>query len=289
MNLLEQFEQYRPLLFSIAYRMLGTAAEAEDIVQEAYLRCMEKPVDDIQSPKAYFSAVVTRLCLNQLKSARMQREQYIGPWLPEPILTDTTGAMDSPEQAVDEMESISMAFLVLLEQLSPAERAAFLLREVFDYEYSEIARMLDKDEAACRQLYSRARRHIHDNRPRFSYSRQEHEQILGSFMQAVGEGRIDALMNLLAGGVRLVSDGGGKAASATRPLHGAAVVAKFFLGLQRRAPENFYVRVAEVNGQPAIIMHEGEAVVGVITAEVGAGQIQNFYIVRNPDKLRRLA
>lgn len=275
----DTFETYRPLLFSIAYRMLGSAMEAEDIVQEAYLRYRSAPEAEIRSPKAFLSTIVTRLCLNQLQ--RGQRETYIGPWLPEPILT-----VDSPTNT---LESISMAFLVLLENLSPLERAVFLLREVFDYEYAEIAQIVGREEAACRQLFSRARKHITDNRPRFQTSPEMHREILGRFLQAVGGGDLEGLTSLLAEEVSLWSDGGGKVQAATRPLYGRVDVARFFMGIRRFDMSNAHVDVTLVNGQEAFILRENSGKpLYVFNLEVGDGKIQAVRIVGNPDKLRHV-
>jgi RNA polymerase sigma-70 factor (ECF subfamily) len=287
---MDTFEDYRPLMFSIAYRMLGSAMDAEDIVQEAYLRYQATPPESIRSLKAFLSTVVTRLCLNQLASARVQRETYIGPWLPEPLLTRGDGAaLFSPASCQSADDSISMAFLVLLESLSPSERAVFLLREVFDYEYGEIAEMLGKEEAACRQLFSRAKKHIAQNRPRFKASPQEQTLMIQRFLQAVSAGDLDGLMNLLSASVTLWSDGGGKARAATRPLQGRATVARFLLGIQRFATPDMRVEMAEVNGAPGLILRSGagKALV-VLTFEVGDGLFQAFRFILNPEKIARL-
>src|SRR5262245_14536328 len=192
-----QFETYRPLMFSIAYRMLGSATEAEDIVQEAYLRYQATEPGSIVSPKAFFSTVVTRLCLNYIQAARNQRESYIGPWLPEPLLTETDESV-LPARQAELHDSLSIAFLTLLEELTPLERAVFLLREVFDYEYAEIGAITDQDEAACRQMFSRAKKHIAEHRPRFKPTPEAHRQIFTQFIQAVGTGELTGLMQLLS-------------------------------------------------------------------------------------------
>jgi RNA polymerase sigma-70 factor (ECF subfamily) len=255
--------------------------EAEDIVQEAYLRYRTTPEDEIRSPQAFLSTIVTRLCLNQLQSARSQRETYIGPWLPEPILTAASQA--------NTLESISMAFLVLLEKLSPLERAVFLLREVFDYEYAEIAEIVEREEAACRQLFSRAKKHIAEKRPRFQTSPELHREMLNSFLQAVVVGDLDGLMKLLAEEITIWSDGGGKVQAATRPLHGREPVAKFLLGLRRFATEGMRVDVEVVNAMEAIVIRDSEGhPLYVVTLETGDGLIQAFRVVGNPDKLRHM-
>lgn len=284
----ESFEAYRPLLFSIAYRMLGSVMEAEDMVQEAYLRYRATPPESIQSEKSFLTTVVTRLCLDQLKSARVQRETYIGPWLPEPLLTDGASLLSSPMNYVSAQESISMAFLVLLESLTPLERAVFLLREVFDYEYAEIAKIVDKEEAACRQLFSRAKKHIANNRPRFKSTPEEHRQMLDSFMHAIADGELEGLMNLLAEDVGWWSDGGGKVTAATRPVHGREAVARLIFALQRFAPENVVTEIAEVNGRPALIFRVEGKVTGVLAFDVSDNLIRQFRFVVNPDKLKHL-
>lgn len=281
----QQFETYRPMLFSIAYRMVSSVMDAEDILQEAFIRYQATPLDAIQSHKAFLSTIVTRLSLNHLQSARVQREQYIGPWLPEPLITDTV-PQDNPAQAAALHESVSMAFLVLLESLSPLERAVFLLREVFDYGYDDIARILEKDEAACRQLFSRARKHIQDNRPRFTASPDEHAQIVFSFLQAVGDGNVDRLTQLLAENATVISDGGGKRIAARRPIEGREKVIKFFLGLQRNAPDDIQYSMEQVNGRLALVLRDAaQTPLYVITAQTADGHIEAFHVVANPDKL----
>jgi RNA polymerase sigma-70 factor (ECF subfamily) len=280
----DDFETYRPLMFSIAYRMLGSAMEAEDIVQEAYLRYQRVSPQDIDSPKAFLSAVVTRLCLNQLQSARARREQYVGPWLPEPILT-----APSPSAKLSADESISMAFLVLLENLTPPQRAVFLLREVFDYDYSEIAAILGKDEAACRQLFSRAKKHLAEHRPRFKPSPEAHRQMLERFMNAVGAGDMDGLTRLLADNVTMWADGGGKArGAATRPLVGVEAVAQFVIASTRLPQVSLTAQISEVNGEPAAILRAGDQAMVVLMIAIQDDRIHELRIIGNPDKLRGL-
>lgn len=280
-NRLQTFEQQRPLLFSIAYRMLGSVMEAEDAVQETYLRYMATDVDAIQSPKAFLSTVVTRLCLDQLKSARVKREEYFGPWLPEPLLT-----VDAPEELLARHESISMAFLLLLETLSPVERAVFLLREVFDYDYDAIAQIVGKSEANCRQLHSRAKKHIHCGRPRFTPPPQEQQQLVSKLFVAMQRGDSDAFAALLAEDVELRSDGGGKAAAATQPLHGRATVMRFLLGIYSRRPPNTTAEFTEVNGAPALVVRVDGKLENVMSFEINGASISAIRIVRNPEKLR---
>src|SRR6185503_11756907 len=235
---MEQFEEYRSLLFAIAYRMLGSAMEAEDIVQEAYLRYCATPPESIRTLKSFLTTIVHHLCLDHLKSAQTRRESYIGPWLPEPVITSDGASLLSPLRQITDRESISMAFLVLLESLSPLERAVFLLREVFDYAYADIAQITGRDEAACRQLFSRAKKHISDHRPRFPASPEAHAKMVGRFMEACLAGDMDGLMSLLAEDVTVWSDGGGKVAAAARqPIQGRYEVARGLIGILSRAPE----------------------------------------------------
>jgi RNA polymerase sigma-70 factor, ECF subfamily len=285
----ESFETYRTHLFAIAYRMLGSAMDAEDMVQETYLRYRATPPETIHSLKAYLTTIITRLCMDQLQLARRKREVYVGPWLPEPILTTEEVETDDPEKRVDMQESISLAFLILLEQLQPFERAVFLLREVFGYEFAEIATMLDKSEAACRRSFSRARLHLREHRPRFPASPQTHEQLLNGYFQAVQTGEMTPLMNLLAEDVTLWADGGGKVKQAAlRPIRGRDAVARFSLGTKRFWPENSRIEPGEVNGQAALIIRAGEKAFAVFTIDVEQGQIQAIRIIANLDKLARI-
>lgn len=286
---MEDFETYRPYLFSIAYRMLGSAMDAEDVVQETFLRYQATPPESIRSLKAYLTTILTRLCMDSLQLARRQREHYIGPWLPEPIITAETSEAADPEKRVETQESISLAFLVLLEQLQPFERAVFLLREVFEYEFVEIATMLDKSEAACRRSFSRAKQHLREHRPRFPVSSRLHRQLLSGYFQAVQTGEIAPLMNMLAEDVTMWTDGGGQARTqALRPIHGRDAVARISLGSKRFWPEPYGVEMAEVNGQAALIVRAGEQAFAVFTIEVENDQIQTIRIIVNPEKLARL-
>src|SRR6266699_5259024 len=276
---MESFETYRSYLFSIAYRMLGSAMDAEDMVQETYLRFQGTPLDTIRSLKAFLTTIIIRLCVDQLQLARRKREVYVGPWLPEPILTAPTPASEDPAERVDREESISLAFLVLLEQLQPFERAVFLLREVFAYDFAEIVTMLDKSEAACRRSFSRAKLHLRAHRPRFPASPQIHQQLLSGYFQAVEDGEMTTLMALLAEEVTLWADGGGKIKQAAlRPIRGRDAVARFSLGTKRFWPENSRIELEEVNGQAAIIIRAGEKAFAVLTIEVQQGQIQAIRI-----------
>src|SRR5437588_3855309 len=265
---MESFESYRPYLFAIAYRMLGSAMDAEDMVQETYLRYQSTPRDDIRSLKAYLTTILTRLCMDQLQLAHRKREQYVGPWLPEPILTTETAETGDPEKRVETQESISLAFLVLLEQLQPFERAVFLLREVFAYEFAEIAPILGKSEAACRRSFSRAKLHLRAHRPRFPISPQTHRQLLGGYFQAVQTGEMTPLVNLLSENVVLWTDGGGKTKTAAlRPIRGRDAVARMSLGTRRFWPEDYRAELGEVNGQIALIMRTGGQAWTVLTID----------------------
>ena len=246
----EDFERHRSLLFSIAYRMLGSVTDAEDIVQEAYLRWQEAPETEVRSPKSYLSAVVTRLSIDRLRSARARREEYVGPWLPEPLVSEraedaggTTG-LD---------ESLSMAFMVLLESLNPVERAVFLLREVFDYDYEEISRIVGKSEDNCRQIAHRARQSVAARRPRFERSPEQEERLTERFVEACVSGNMEGLLGLLSEDVTLWSDGGGKVAAAPYPIHGPERVARFLLGVLRTVPPGFFARPTQVNGGPGVV------------------------------------
>ncbi len=284
----EAFAAYRPLLFSIAYRMLGSVMDAEDMVQDAYLRWQRAGPEQVQEPKAFLTTVITRLCIDHLRSARVQRESYIGPWLPEPLLTALGGG---PAEQVAERESLSMAFLVMLERLSPVERAAFLLREVFNHDYGELAEILETSPANARQLVSRARRKLDGLRPdrvRFTAVPEQQMALAGQFAQAVASGDMSRVLRLLAPDIRLVSDGGGKAAAAQRPIEGAEAVANFFLRLARIAPPGSAASFAWVNGAPALLIYEDGLVTTVYVPAIEDGRITTFYALRNPDKLRAI-
>ncbi|HEX2090754.1 MAG TPA: RNA polymerase sigma-70 factor [Longimicrobiaceae bacterium] len=289
----EVFEAYRPLMLSIAYRMLGSVADAEDVVQDAYVRCHATAPEAIRSPRAFLTTVVTRLCLNQLESARARRETYIGPWLPEPLATEGRDPASLPAlspvagQRAEAHESISLAFLVLLEQLTPAERAVFLLREVFDYEYAEIAAILGKEEAACRQLLSRARKHVTERRPRFSPSPEHHRRLLQQFMLVVSGGELEGLVQLLSEDVTMWVDGGGKVrGAATRVLHGRMATAQFLLASTRFLPRDARAEIAEVNGQPAMVLRVGRRAELLIALGSESDRVREIRVIANPEKLR---
>lgn len=279
----ETFENYRPLLFSIAYRMLGSVMEAEDMVQEAYLRYEAVSQNEIRSPKAFLTTVITRLCLDELKSAKTQREQYIGTWLPEPLLT-----APSPSAIVGKQESISMAFLVLLEHLSPMERAVFLLREVFDYPYEDIARMVDKSEANCRQYYHRAKQYLVERRPRFEPSPEESRRLIEGFLQAADTGAGDILEQLLAEDIVVYGDGGGKAPAARKPIIGREAAARVLRGGLRFVPADAKFKMVEINGAPALMWGNDTQVYGVMQISVSGGLVREIHAIFNPDKLQHL-
>lgn len=286
---MESFEAYRSYLFAIAYRMLGSAQDAEDMVQETYLRYQGASPEAIRSPKAYLTTIISRLCVDQLQLARRQRELYVGPWLPEPILTAEGDVAGDPERRAETQESIALAFLVLLEQLQPFERAVFLLREVFAYEFAEIAPMLGKSEAACRRSFSRTKGHLRAHRPRFPASPQIHRRFLGEYYQAVQSGEMAPLLDLLAEDVTLWADGGGRARAAVlRPIRGREAVARLSLGQRRFWPTRYRAELREVNGQPAMVMRDGERTWSVVTITVEEGRISEIWVVANPEKLARV-
>ena len=279
----DSFEAYRPLLFSIAYRMLGSASDAEDMLQEAYLRYRNAESHGISEVKAYLCTIVTNLCLDYLKSARVQREQYIGPWLPEPVLTGEQYA--NPFEAAERHESISLAFLVLLESLTPPERAVFLLHEVFDFDYREIGAMIGKSAANCRQLCHRAKAFIAERHHRFDTSRETHLRLITRFLLACQEGDVQGLQKMLAQDVVNWGDGGGKALSARHPVIGVEAVARLWLGLARKAPATLALSIADVNGSPAALLWLADTLYSVLTFDVLDGRIQAIRNVLNPDKL----
>ncbi|MEO7716039.1 MAG: RNA polymerase sigma-70 factor [Capsulimonas sp.] len=280
------FEQYRGLLFSIAYRMLGSVTDAEDMLQETFLRWEGASEDDIRSPRAFLVTIVSRLCINHLQSARVRREEYVGQWLPEPIVTDP--ASDPMENALLG-ESLSMAFLVLLERLTPAERAVFLLRDVFEYEYSEIASVLGQSEVNCRQILRRARKHVDAARPRFPASPQKQVDLLERFLQAVGGGDLAGLVSVLSYDVVLHTDGGGKATAVPNLIHGADHVARAILGGTRKfAPANLAPRIAQINGEPGIVLYLDGKPYSVFTMDAFEERIQTIYFVTNPEKISHL-
>jgi RNA polymerase sigma-70 factor, ECF subfamily len=279
-------EDLRPLLFSIAYRMAGSASDAEDIVQEAFLRFHRESSEgtEIESPKAWLSTVTTRLAINHVQSARVRRESYVGTWLPEPLLTDS---VSEGTQHAETADSLSLAFLVLLESLSPVERAVFLLRDVFDYGYDEIAAVVGKSEDNSRQIAARARKQVEAKKPRFESSRKKREELSRRFFDAVRIGDTEGLISLLAADVVGYSDGGGKAAAYPRPIFGREKIVRLFVKGRHLIGPN--LRHVEVNGQPGVlILDTAGRVIGVISLDIVDGLIQTVRAVLNPDKLRHL-
>jgi RNA polymerase sigma-70 factor (ECF subfamily) len=282
----EEFEELRPLLFAIAYRILGSVTEAEDAVQETWLRYQAAPTEP-RSAKAYLSATVTRISIDVLRSARVRREKYVGDWFPEPLLTDP---YQDPERSAELADSVSMAALLLLERLSPLERAVFVLREVFGFGFPEVASMVGRSEAACRQLGVRARRHMDAGRPRFEADRRERHELASRFFDALREGDVEGLRELLAADVQVVGDGGGKAPQFPRPIIGAGNVARVLASV---LPWLFRIDVSleprEVNGQPGAIFRDRDSkVLAALALDVLDGRIQAIHSVQNPDKLRHV-
>jgi RNA polymerase sigma-70 factor (ECF subfamily) len=304
------FEQYRRLLFAIAYRMVGTAMEAEDIVQETYVRYRSALPGRIDNLKAYLTTITTRLCLDYLKAAQTQRQNYAGIWLPEPTVGDEAMAEDpatsattqpvdpapSPVEVITQQESISMAFMVILEQLTPVERAVLLLRGVFDYEYAEIAQMVGKSEANCRQIFHRAQAQVRAQRPRFDVPAETHAALVSGFIHAVTEGDLDGLLQLLTGDVTFASDGGGKASAALNQLAGPLKVARFWVGLAAKGAGQYTGALREINGRLGVLLYNLEGrletaiAFDVVQDETATdARIGRIYAIRNPDKLARLA
>jgi RNA polymerase sigma-70 factor (TIGR02957 family) len=286
----ETFEELRPSAFAIAYRMLGSVSEAEDVVQEAFLRLHRAQGEGqrIESPRAYLSTVVTRLAIDQLRSARARRETYVGEWLPEPLVTS---ADDDPARQAEMADSLSLAFLVLLESLSPEQRAVFLLREVFDYPYDRIAEIVGKSEENVRQLAARSRRHVEEGRSRFEASREQRDELARRFLAAARDGDLEALEALLAHDVVLHGDGGGKAPAIARPLHGRARVARTLLAWMKATVRfgGATLRPVEVNGQPGAMSFDPEGrLLNVLALDIADGQIQAVRSIVNPDKLGHL-
>jgi RNA polymerase sigma-70 factor, ECF subfamily len=282
----ETFVSLRPLLFSIAYRMLATVSDAEDVVQEAFVRYQRAVAEgiEIESPRAYLSSVVTHLAIDHLRSARVRRETYVGEWLPEPLLTD---GEDDPAGSAEQADTLSMAFLLVLERLAPVERAVFLLRDVFGYDYEEVAAVVGKTEANCRQLAARARRHLEAERPRFDASQQAKQELAERFFAAVGGGDLDGLVEMLASDVVVYGDGGGKAPQWRVPIVGAERVAQLLVRAGRTMGQlGVTVRLREINGQPgALVLDPDGRLVNVFVLDIAGGVVQTVRSVINPDKL----
>jgi RNA polymerase sigma-70 factor, ECF subfamily len=282
----ERFTHLRPLLFTIAYEILGSATETDDVLQDSYLRWAEVDLSTVHDTKSYLAQLVTRQALNALRAGARRREEYVGPWLPEPLLLDE----QDPSADVVLAESVSMAMLVLLETLSPDERAVFVLREVFGFDYDEIASAVGKSEAAARQVAHRAREHVHARRKRFEpVDPQRSAQITAQFFAAASSGDVGTLMSMLAPDATWIADGGGKVSAARRPVVGAAKVAAALSGLARKALADMRAEIATVNYAPAMLLYSGDRLDIVITVDVVDDKITTFYAVRNPDKLAAIA
>jgi RNA polymerase sigma-70 factor (ECF subfamily) len=274
------FEAHRPLLFSIAYRMLGSASGAEDVVQDAWLRARQDEDADVRSPRAYLTTIVTRLCIDHLRSAERTRMEYPGPWLPEPLA-------EPNQESAELASSLTTAFLVLLQQLAPTERAVFLLREVFELDFDEIARSVGKSEANTRQILTRARGRLRESHPRFTVSRRESEKIVQQFRHACVTGNVEELMAVLHADATLVADGGGKALAATRPVLGADRIAEFVIDIvgKMRWSES-HPQIVTINGAPGLLLRHPMFGDGTYSFDIADGRIRAIYVVRNPDKLR---
>jgi RNA polymerase sigma-70 factor (ECF subfamily) len=293
------FEPYRCRLLGLAYRMLGSMADAEDAVQETYLRWHKADRDTVSNPRAFLMTTTTRICLDMLTSARARHEEYVGPWLPEPVLDSAALA---PDTRTELAEDLSIALLLTLDRLSPLERAAFLLHDIFDFSFNEVATALERSEAACRQLASRARTHVRAARPRGATAPPmrsgeidaKHAQLMSAFATATASGDLNALTKMLASDVRIMTDGGGKVRSALEVIEGADRAARFLVEVTRKRPDSwwrddFTVRFATVNGLPGVIVDAPEGAVQTTAFEIEGDLIRALYVVRNPDKLRHLA
>jgi len=279
-----EFERHRPRLFGIAYRMLGSRSDAEDVLQDAYLRWHRGASDEVRSPEAWLVTAVTRLCIDRLRSARAEREQYIGPWLPEPLIGDAAA-----DAGAELSSSLSIAFLVVLEQLAPDERAAFLLHEVFDTDYAEIAEILGKSEAACRQIVSRARRRVRGQRPRAQVSDGARRSVLERFATAIRTQDKTALLELLAQKASWTSDGGGRARAALKVIRGRERVVRFVMAVLGRLVDQFAFEMIAVNGEPALALRVDGSLFSIITVRTDGLRILDIYTVLNPDKLAATA
>ena len=288
------FEPYRRRLLGLAYRMLGSMADAEDAVQETYLRWHRTDRNQVLDARAFLMTTTARICLDMVTSARARREEYVGPWLPEPVVDTAALAPDSRSELA---EDLSIALLLTLDRLSPLERAAFLLHDVFDFSFSEVAAALERSEAACRQLAARARAHVREVRPRGAAAPAprsgeidaKHAQLMSAFVSATRSGDLDALARMLASDVRVVTDGGGKVAAALNVIEGADPAARFLVGATRKGwRDDFTLRWAAINGLPGVILDGPEGAVQTTAFEIEGDMIRALYVVRNPDKLRHL-
>ncbi|MET3439515.1 RNA polymerase sigma-70 factor (ECF subfamily) [Variovorax paradoxus] len=280
------FDSHRRRLQGIAYRMLGTVSEAEEVVQDAWLRWHEADKAGFDSAEAWLVTVVTRLSIDRLRAAKVQREHYIGAWMPEPTLTD---APATPEQLLERADNVSVAFLAVLERLAPEARAAFLLREVFDADYEEVARTLGKSEAACRQLVHRAKAQVQEARPRFQVSRETHQRLLRAFADAAARGSLQDLKALMAEDVELIGDGGGKVQSFSKILRGSQRLAQLYFALWRRMGASVRMELVDINGEPGLLRFFDGQLESAQTFEIEGERIVRIRAQRNPDKLARIA
>ncbi len=280
------FEEHRDHLEQVAYRMVGSVAQARDLVQDAYLRWRDIDLDEVNDAKSYLTTIITRLSIDHMRSARARREEYTGPWLPEPVAGDAFVRPDRPAELTD---SLSTAFLIMLESLNPVERAVFLLREVFDYAYEEIAEFVDKTEVNCRKIASRARQRVSDEPDRFEPTPEQQETLVREFMEAIDGEDMAGLLDVLADDIVLYSDGGGNAAHALDPIDGPLRVARFLIGINRNAPESLEVEPRMINGSPGFIAYIDGQVHSVVALRLGLGAVENVYIVVNPEKLKHLS
>ncbi|WP_028008208.1 RNA polymerase sigma factor SigJ [Solimonas flava] len=287
------FEAQRPFLRGLAYRMLGSQAEADDVVQDAWLRWQAADAAAVQAPRAFLARTVTRLCLDQMKSARVRREQYFGPWLPEPVTDDEAWRVPGPEAASELASDLSYAFLLALERLSPLERAAFLLHDVFEVDFAEVAMTLQRSPAACRQLASRARDNLRGARPRYAATPAQGERLALAFLAASRDGDLDQLKELLAEDARLISDGGRRVAAIGIPIDGRERIARVFAGMLRKhpLPADTRVEALRINGLPGLLLRAADGTpIQTMAIELDAAlRIRGIYVIRNPDKLRRFA
>ncbi|MGW6142371.1 RNA polymerase sigma-70 factor [Streptomyces sp. NPDC055144] len=288
-TVIEVFEEHRPVLMGVAYRMLGRVADAEDVVQDAWLRWAQADRDEVREPRAYLVRVATRLAIDRLRQAQVRREAYVGPWLPEPLATDFGPTAPDTAEAALLAESVSLAVLVVLESLSPLERAVFVLREAFGFPFAEIATTLERSESAVRQLAGRARKHVDERRPRFDVDPVEQRDLTERFLAAATGGDLEGLMALLAPDARLVGDSGGKSKAPLRVIESADKVGRFLLGAAKGGGAAFTFRIVELNAGPAVLALVDGKPDSVFQVDVADGHVQCVYIVRNPDKLTSLA
>ena len=285
--MLEAFQEHRALLFSIAYRMLGSVSEAEDIVQETYLRWQRQTADGIRSAKAWLTSTTTRLCIDELRSARKRREEYVGVWLPEPLVEEATDHRGA-DRAAALADSLSTAFLVLLETLSPKERAVFLLREVFEYGYPEISGMVEASEASCRQMVHRARDHVASRNARYDPNPGQNERLVHEFLATCRRGDTKQLLSLLTEDAVIYSDGGGRIAAAPHPIIGRQRVARFLIGVNKLNRGVIETRFAAINSSPGVLLFANGELLQTISVEIVDGRVQTIYVMRNPEKLKHL-